>query len=219
MPTVGIVRTLEPGRAGSRRAHASPRLRRSRSHKPATESLDTIVQPAETGNPRPASRRRSRRRASSTRAAVRAARTHVRHADACRVLRDVRQRLGDDVIHRGLEPSGRQRSRSSFTTSTGDGARPARASSAGPRPRSVRIAGWSPRASSRSSCERKRELLRGEARGAPSLRRAQPGAWRAARRSAIETETRRCCAPSCRLRSSRCRVSSRRTHDPRARGA
>ena len=62
-----------------------------------------------------------------------------RHVRGLRVLRDVRERLGDDVVDRRLHRGG---SRSAGVDScTGTGLLAATASSAGPRPRSLRIAG------------------------------------------------------------------------------
>ena len=71
------------------------------------------------------------------------------------------------------------------------------------RPRSVRIAGWMPRASSRSSASAIQLL------GEPSTS-AGPGSVSARRacRSSSESPTSCCCAPSCRSRSRRRRAAS-----------
>ena len=68
-----------------------------------------------------------------------------------RVLRDVRERLGDDVEDRHLDGAGQAARRATARARPGPVERSASDSSAASSPRSVRIAGWSPRASSRSS--------------------------------------------------------------------
>ena len=129
-----------------------------------------------------------------------------RRVRGVRVLGDVRDRLGDDVVRGRLD-----RRRQPLVRQLGDldgtGARMASASSAGPSPRSVRTAGWMPRASSRSSASpwRAGPARRRAARGRP------PGPSRASRstiRRSSASETSRCCAPSWRLRSSRRRSAS-----------
>ena len=142
--------------------------------------------------------------------AARGARTSV-HADGralgLGVLGDVRDRLGDDVVDGRLDRLGQALLGQLGELDRQRGARET-ASSAGPRPRSVRIAGWMPRASSRSSSS---------ARASSRLRldeqseRRRRGAARARSASAAAgsaSETRRCCAPSWRLRSRRRRSAS-----------
>ena len=65
------------------------------------------------------------------------------------VLDHVRERLRDHVVRRRLD--GLRQLTSGVSISTGIGRREASASSAAARPRSVRMAGWIPRASARSS--------------------------------------------------------------------
>ena len=69
-----------------------------------------------------------------------------------RVLGDVGERLGDDVVGGGLDRPGQALLEPRPSSSTGIGARSASARTAGSSPRSVSTAGWMPRASSRSSC-------------------------------------------------------------------
>ena len=93
------------------------------------------------------------------------------------------------------------------TTSTGTVARGARSSSAAGSPRFVRIAGWMPRARSRSS-------LSASCASSPAWRTssAAPGSPASTRCSAMRrfsaSATSRCCAPSCRSRSIRRRSAS-----------
>ena len=106
---------------------------------------------------------------------------HARHARLrrLRVARDVGQRLGHDEVGGRLDRRGeplvdraRRRGRAPAR------ARPA-TSIAGARPRSVRIAGWMPRASSRSSAERGGQPL-----GEPVDQRRRPRDRDRERRSA-----------------------------------
>ncbi len=91
--------------------------------------------------------------------------------------------------------------------STGSGARSASAFSADARPSCVSSMGWIPRASSRSSviaCCRSSAAWSRNARSRGSA--PSPARARACPR-VIDSASSRCCAPSCRSRSIRCRAS------------
>ena len=94
------------------------------------------------------------------------------------------------------------------SSSTGDRRPVGKRLSAAASPRSVSTAGWMPRASSRSSSSASESSLAAPARASRRLRPGRSSSFDRARRSARESETRRCCAPSWRLRSSRRRASS-----------
>ena len=121
-----------------------------------------------------------------------------------RVLRDVRERLGDDEVGGELDRPRAAARRASASSVTGTGTRATSACSAGSSPRSVSNAGWIPRASSRSS---ERPVCSSScARSSSSL--TGPAACARAVRSSSASATSRACAPSCRSRSSRRRSAS-----------
>ena len=143
--------------------------------------------------------------------------TSTRADDRLRVLRDVRERLRRRRSTRRPRPLGRG-ARPARRPRPGTGARDASVSSAAARPRSVRTAGWIPRASSRSSARAcvSSSRARRAARARPS---GSDASFDSTRRSATERATRRCCAPSWRLRSSARRASILGLHEARSRGA
>ena len=144
---------IAPGHRGARTGISA------RTRVPPPTGLSTVSVPVErsdavleAGQPAPVARparrrspssRTSRRRRPSNSAAVTAGRGRAR------VLGHVGQRLGDDEVGGRLDR--RRVAPSRTSTSTGSGARSASASTAAARPWFVRIAGWMPRASSRSS--------------------------------------------------------------------
>ncbi len=94
----------------------------------------------------------------------------------------------------------------SSPSSTGTFERWATSRSAGARPRSVSTAGWIPRARSRSS-----EIAARSSSSAPATSSPASSPFSIRRRaipSDIDMATSRCCAPSCRSRSSRRRSAS-----------
>ena len=150
-----------PRRRGSARSAACRRPRRALDARASPSSADeAVLQPAQAAagldvgaaDAVVARPRRSPRRPRGCRSTT--------TFSGLRVLGDVGQRLGDHEVGGRLD---RRRRRSSIDDVDLDRHRRAlrRARrSAGTRPRSVRIAGWMPRASSRSSAQRGRELLR-----------------------------------------------------------
>ena len=117
-------------------------------------------------------------------------------------------------------PRGRQpRRRVTSSTVPGTGARAASSSSAAASPRSVRIAGWMPRARSRSSAEGELGLLVGLADERSAGRRRRRSSRLRAMPSFSDSATSRCWAPSCRSRSMRRRASSAACDDARLAGA
>ena len=100
-------------------------------------------------------------------------------------------------------------SRSSSTSSAiGNGLRVASASSAAHSPSSVRIAGWTPRASSRSSSTATWSSAMVPSSSFRSCGSSAAPAVRCALRNCNPSATRRCCAPSWMSRSIRRRSSS-----------
>ena len=133
----------------------------------------------------------------------------LEHGDAgalgVRVLRDVGQRLGDDVVRGDLDRAGEAAGQPDVEL---DGQRRPRRQrrERGGSPWSLSTAGCRPRARSRSSCS-----ASASSSWAPASRRSASvsGPTRVASRlSRSDRETRRCCAPSCRSRSSRRRALS-----------
>ena len=135
------------------------------------------------------------------------ARDPHRDLGCARVLGRVGQRLGDDVVGRGLDRLGQRAPRARPRTRTGTAARAASASIAGSSPRSLSTAGWMPRASSRSSSSAWASSSPARANASREVSSSGSQA-RAASRRLSASETSRCCAPSCRLRSSRRRSAS-----------
>ena len=122
------------------------------------------------------------------------------------VLRDVLQQFGDGEVGDPLD-GGAGRSVRSTEVVTGTVQRPASEASAGPSPRSVRIAGWMPRARSRSSCSASftspcaSSTIAAAASGSSS-------SFSLARPRPMASATSRACAPSCRSRSMRRRSAA-----------
>ena len=158
------------------------------------------------------------------------------------VAGDVRERLGDDEIRRGLGlPTDARPEPELSVTGTGEWA--AREESAASRPRSVRTAGWMPRARSRisasaslaSSCalvtssaasswEPPPRAAAARGRGRPPGRRAAPGRRRRSRsicrRSSLAEATARsrCSVLRVAARSSSPRVGPSKAHEQRVEG-
>ena len=133
-------------------------------------------------------------------------RTRIAAVVAPGVLGDVGQRLAGDEVGGELDRLAAAARRSSQTTSSGP-ARAWRASRAPAARPCSSTAGWMPRASSRSSASELGQLV---ARGGDELL-GRGGSSRTrfwSSRSCSAIPTRRCCAPSCRLRSSRRRSAS-----------
>ena len=91
------------------------------------------------------------------------------------MLGDVGERFGGDEVRGGLDGGGRRRRVDEVDR---DGRRRASAASAAARPRSVRMAGWMPRASSRSSASAAASFGVGLERGARRAARASVGELR-----------------------------------------
>ena len=188
------------------RANATCR-RRPGSRSRATRRAPRPGRPARAARCRPPDRRpRPRRRRRSREHAVRSSRPRrapTTPARTWRRSRAPRRRRSTRPPRPPREPLvGGRRARP-------EAARARRAPRARRRsPRSVRTAGWIPRASSRSSSSACVSSSRAPARSAA----APSGLGRELRlrraRSATDSATSRCCAPSCRLRSSPRRASS-----------
>ena len=148
-------------------------------------------------------RRRRRRRRPPPRRAVELPDADRGGVGLC-VLGDVRQRLADDEVGGELDLL-RQAAGSSQSTVVGSGARVASASSAARSPCSS-TAGWMPRASSRSSESEWASSSLAVVTSSCADGSSPTRFWSSRSCSAIPT--RRCCAPSCRLRSSRRRSAS-----------
>ena len=110
----------------------------------------------------------------------------------------------DHVVRGDLDCSGSRPSSVDVQRAPGPAARAASDSSATASPCPLTTAGWMPRATSRSSSSDGATSLLRLHRAAPSPRRRRRAA-RSSRPSSSDSATSRCCAPSCRLRSSRCR--------------
>ena len=117
------------------------------------------------------------------RAIRRGTRTATSTREASRVLGDVRERLGDDVVGGRLDLGRAGARRARRRARPGRGARPASASSAGARPRSVRTAGWMPARELAQLLEARGELLARRLEQRASAARDRPRARLRASRS------------------------------------
>ena len=162
-------------------------------------SPDNPVPPRTSAPPAPSSD------TSTVRRALGGADPHGRGARA-RVLGHVRQRLGDDEVDARLDRV-REPLLRHLEHATGSGIRDASRATAGPSPRCVRIAGWMPAASSRSSlvAPAASSIASSSSRAASS---GSDGSLPRAIRSRSARLTSCCWAPSCRSRSSRARAAS-----------
>ena len=179
------------------------------------ERLDAVGEAAQPGAARRRPRRRRRRRRPRSRRRPSRAATRRVAAVALGVLADVGQRLGDDEVRGDLDRLGQPAGQLDATAATGTGARAASASQRGAEPVAASTAGCSPRASSRSSSQRRAPARRAPRSSCSAARRGRCGCGAASSRSSSASATSRCCAPSCRLRSSRRRSASAGLDDPR----
>ena len=179
-------------------------------HEPPAERLDAVGEPAQAGAA-------LRRRAADAVVAHLDQRVPVRALDAdghhgrARVLGDVGQRLGDHVVGGGLDRAG-QPVVELDESSTGSGARVGERLDGGLEPALGQHRGVDAARELAQLLQRVASAPRPRARG-----RRRPGCRRAASRSISASETSRCCAPSCRLRSSRRRSASPACDDAGAR--
>ena len=134
-----------------------------------------------------------------------------------RVLADVRDRLGDDVVGRRLD-----RRREPLLGQLGDLDRDRRPRQQRVERRAEAALGEDGRVDAARELAQLREpvgeIVLGRRRGSPARPRGSLSSFAATMLSSSATETSRCCAPSCRLRSSR-RRSASPTSTSRARDA
>ena len=170
-------------RLAERDLGADPRAgaRRALDSEPTLQGLDPVDEAAQTRAAVSGRRRRRRRRRPRRPRTPFSCATRTLTVDRLGVLGHVRERLGDDVEGCRLDRAGQPRRRESTSSSTGSGERSASDSSAGPSPRSVRTAGWMPRASSRSSSSASASsslapvrIVVGRVRVEPELRLREP---------------------------------------------
>ena len=123
------------------------------------------------------------------------------------MLDDVGERLGDGVVRRRLDLLGQALGQAHVEGRPRAAPAPPAPRAQRSSPRSVSTAGWMPCASSRSSVSAwASSFENSSSRRSASAGDVRSFAW--ASRSPSESATSRCCAPSCRLRSSRRRSVS-----------